>query len=292
MANVKFDGNPVLGAVISNYEVFCEWQASAPIEDISQVTSKVCGHKFSKICGFNFQSALEDVESPIFQIVYCPKARSTHVRNDRGLHGWYIWKHLGPTEKQVMSAEQLLAEYKFDVGQFFQSDLFQKSITMLKSQIEKAYKDQVVPFVSKLKMPVKVTTDEGFSIEYSPREAKFYSKCVIDSMSKIADVLKTNWEKPEEMKAKLAYNADKNYSLNMRNTLNTWDGNVDESELSFSDFSVQTIHDLKDVIDDVADARDEASATAVKVEFRDSTGRKLFMKSIDLSGNVLTFALA
>lgn len=93
-------------------------------------------------------------------------------------------------------------------------------------------------------MPVKVTTDEGFNIEYSPREAKFYSKCVIDSMSKIADVLKTNWEKPEEMKAKLAYNADKNYSLNMRNTLNTWDGNVDESELSFSDFSVQTIHDL------------------------------------------------
>jgi len=55
---------------------------------------------------------------------------------------------------------------------------------------------------------------------YSQRDAAFFSRCVVDSLPKIDDVLKINWEKPDEKKAKLAYNADDTYSLNTKNVSN------------------------------------------------------------------------
>ena len=54
----------------------------------------MAGHKLSKLCGFIFKSKAPGAYST-FLIVYCPKLRGNFIRNDRGLSGWYCWKHIG-----------------------------------------------------------------------------------------------------------------------------------------------------------------------------------------------------
>ena len=95
------------------------------------MTRDVCGHKFSTICGFTFKSNLEapyfilhpelnlslqygisdTTFHPTFQVVYVPKARASHVRNDRGLSGWYLWQHVAADNKQIMSIRDFYAYY-------------------------------------------------------------------------------------------------------------------------------------------------------------------------------------
>ena len=233
MAEFRFSEEPSLGAVVNpSYKVFCNWSPKTPIKSVYKITRDVCGHKFSTICGFTFTSNLDvpffvknpdlglslqyGIDSitfyPTFQVVYVPKARATHVRNDRGLSGWYLWQHRAVDNKQIMSLKDLYAYYGFDVAKFFQSDLFQKYLPLFKKQITAAYDSTVQDYINKM----GTDNENG----YSKRDAMFFSKCVLDSLDKIDDVLKINWEKPDEMKAKLAYNADDTYSLNTKNVKN------------------------------------------------------------------------
>ena len=233
MADFTFDVDQNLGAVVlPNYKVFCNWSPKTPIADAYKVTRDVCGHKFSTICGFTFKSNLDapyfilhpelklslskgindTAFHPTFQVVYVPKSRSTHARNDKALSGWYLWQHLAVDNKQIMSNRDLFAYYGFDVSKFFQSDVFKKYLPMFKKQVQAAYDTTVKEFIDSFGI--------GEQHGYTQRDCMFFSKCVVDSMQKIDDVLKTNWERPEEMKAKLAYNADDTYSLNAKNNHN------------------------------------------------------------------------
>ena len=233
MADYIFDKEEHLGGTVQpNYKVFCNWSPKTQITDAYKVTRDVCGHKFSTICGFTFKSNLEapyfilhpelklslqygisdTTFHPTFQVVYVPKARASHVRNDRGLSGWYLWQHVAADNKQIMSIRDFFAYYGFDVAKFFQSDVFKKYLPIFKKQIQAAYDTTVSDFVKSM--------GTGTQHGYTQRDCSFFSKCVIDSLEKMDDVLKINWEKPDEMKAKLAYNADDTYSLNTKNVKN------------------------------------------------------------------------
>lgn len=94
MAKYRFNDEEDLGKTIEQAQPFCSLSPKSPIRGISQVTGDLAGHKFSKLCGFIFKSKAPGAYST-FLIVYCPKLRGNFIRNDRGLSGWYCWKHIG-----------------------------------------------------------------------------------------------------------------------------------------------------------------------------------------------------
>jgi len=96
MAKYQFDQEEDLGQVVESIKPFCTLSPTRPISRVEEVTTGICGAKFSKLCGFTFIS--KDGKHTKFMIVYCPKTKGNFVRNNRGLSGWYCWHWIGPRD--------------------------------------------------------------------------------------------------------------------------------------------------------------------------------------------------
>lgn len=290
MAKYTFATDENLGGVVDpNFKVFCEWSPKTPIKDVDRVTKDVCGHMFSKICGFQFTSTLQEIyrkpnqarewpiEYPIIQVVYCPKTRANHNRNERGLSGWYIWQHVGRAEKMIFSIHDTFAYYGFDIAKFFQSDVFERYLPLFEKQITTAYQQQVIPFLE--------TLDDVGGGHYSKREASFFAKCVYDSViphdakpPRIEDVLKTDLERPDEKKAKLAYNGDATYQLKNK---------MFESGHGYPDYQFNTIADLESFLSMAYTEYDLSDRE--KLVFWDKNGKELKIAHASILNNGLNF---
>ena len=144
--------------------------------------------------------------------------------------------------------------------------MFAKYLPLFKKQIAAAYGTTVKEFVDGM---------NGVQFGYSQNEAKFFSRCVFDSLAKIGDVLKVNWEKPDEKKAKLAYNADDTYSLNTKNVKNLdqvsgvdatgTEMKTDESNETFEADSI-----VEEELDEVAEMQDVVEEESNKEECKEA----------------------
>lgn len=219
MKTINFEKTPGLGNVVKKAKAFCKLT-----KNMKSVSSKyiigdfniplfhgLAGHKFSRICGFTFESNKPQIQHPIFQLVYVPKLKATMTRNDKGLSGWYCWEVISDQHRNITSISAMKTIYDFDVNAFFHSDMFEKCIPVFKSNINYVIDNQIKDLLLH-------TTDDA-----ELRELKFYVNAIKESMKTIDDVQQfvifTNDGKhnassddPNAL-ANLAYNAHLNYSL-------------------------------------------------------------------------------
>lgn len=171
----------------------------------------LAGHKFSRLCGFTFKSNLENVTNKTFQIVYVPKLRATLIRNNRGLSGWYCWEVLPNGNRENRSIRDIFNIYQFDVTAFFHSDMFEKYVAIFTSNVNYALAHQVKDLLDSIENHEQYT------------ELNFYVSAIKKSIEEIKNVqhyvaiqddraTRTTADNPNAI-AKLAYNANKSYSL-------------------------------------------------------------------------------
>lgn len=223
--NYIFDEDPQLGKVVKEVKPFCKLTKKS-----NDITEKyivgdyadfnrypgLAGKKWSRLCGFTFKS----VNGGIFQFVYVPKLKGTLSRNQKALSGWYCWTltTANVDNKQVTSIADVLRTFGFSINKFVHSDLFDKYISIFKSNINFALEHQIADLLAQ--------PQESFD-DY--KELVRYVNAVKDSVAKIDEV--KQWvtddnkyddsNNPEYAKgsapklgnAKIAYNADKTYNL-------------------------------------------------------------------------------
>ena len=225
MSEIKFDGQPGLGAEVSNVKPFCKLTKNMDVpayEDVVGVfTDKnkpgLAGKKFSRLCGFTFKTNSKIAPTEIFQIVFVPKLKGPITRNRHGLSGWYCWMVLPNGDRNVVSISDMKRKYNFDVNGFFKSDLFDHWLPMFKSNISYVLDNQIKELLNK-------ETDADRSIELKRHiDAIKNTLHMIDDVKQIVtyDSVRNDSNDPSYAKgsapkvgnAKLAYNADKTYRL-------------------------------------------------------------------------------
>lgn len=225
MATYKFDDEDSLGKAVQSVKPFCKLTKKMDMPDEKTIVGDfaqpekypgLAGKKWSRLCGFTFKAK----DGRLFQFVYVPKLKGTLSRNQKALSGWYCWS-LSPQDKdnkEVTSISEMKSRYGFDINKFVHSDFFDKCIKLFKENISFALENQVKDLVA---MP-----SDSFE-DY--QELVRHVNAVKDSMSKISDVkqfvtpeTKQNDDDvpdyakgaaPKVGHAKIAYNADKTYSL-------------------------------------------------------------------------------
>lgn len=225
MSTYIFDETEDLGKVVKKYKVFCKLHKDMPIPEERYVVGDykdsynypaLAGRKWSRLCGFTFESLVQP--GKIFQIVYVPKLKGSYSRNDRGLSGWYCWTIISKDNRQVTSISQMKHDFGFNVNKFFHCDLFDKYLKIFIDNVNYVISHQFEEMLSK-----PTDTYESYN------ELKRYIKAVDDSIDKIKEVKKfvsdddvtSDDELPDYAKgsapkvghAKIAYNADKTYDL-------------------------------------------------------------------------------
>jgi len=105
-----------------------------------------------------------------------------------------------------MPKEAIAQRFMFNVDKFFNSDQFEKWMPVFKKQTTQALDTVVKDFISKIE-PHEVV---------SQQHVKFIAHCVRDSLEHMADVLKNIIHGAGD-DATLAYNANTQYALDMKN---------------------------------------------------------------------------
>ena len=219
MKTVNFENTPGLGNVVKQAKPFCK--LTKGMKSISSnyiigdfnipIFHGLAGHKFSRLCGFTFESNKTGISHPMFQIVYVPKLKATMKNNDKGLSGWYCWEVVSEYNRDIKSISAMKKIYDFDVTAFFHSDMFEKYIPIFKSNVNYVIDHQIHDLIMS-------TTDKT-----ELRELKFYVSAIKESMNDISDVQQfvaftgdgkynTTSDNPNAL-ANLAYNAHHSYSL-------------------------------------------------------------------------------
>ena len=239
METINFENDPQLGGVVSKADVFCKLTQDFPPAITEENASKVvafmynytigifgnpkfhglAGHKWSRLCGFTFTSNVNQ-KNPIFQFVYVPKLRGSYTRNDRALHGWYCWKYIAVDDRIVMSIDDMMRTYKFNVNKFVFSDMFDT---------------YVKEFVKNVRLALDGTMQKVYDLLPSvalKNNFDFYLKAISTSLNDIRKVKEfvsfEEYDKrhhdddekaqyvvadPKAGHVRVAYNADKTYGL-------------------------------------------------------------------------------
>lgn len=224
MALYTFKTDPELGLVVDKYVYYCKLTPTTTIPNFDYVRGNIqqgpghysglVGAKHSSLCGFKFLSKLP-ADPRTFGIVYCPKLASSIGRTQRsGMSGWYCWQFVSIGNIMVLSKEDMLNRYGFNVDKFFQSDSFEKMLPILKRQIIGGIRGPYAQFKNN-------TVDPE-----SRRWVERYEKALYDAYDVIDDVVEdianeyspfddVDDEDSEEQvaTAKLAYNANNTYAL-------------------------------------------------------------------------------
>lgn len=239
MKIVNFENDPQLGQVVSKSDVFCKLTQDFPPAPTPENEAKLvpflynyvvgvfenpkfhglAGHKWSRLCGFTFTSNINK-ENPVFQFVYVPKLRGNFTRNNAGLHGWYCWKYVAVDNRVVMSIDNMMSTYKFNINRFVFSDMFDKYVAEFVKNISLALNGNVQKIYDLLP---NSTLKKNFD---------FYFKAISTSLNdiyKVKEVVTYDeyWERhkdddekaqyvtadPKAGHVKIAYNADKTYKL-------------------------------------------------------------------------------
>lgn len=153
---IKFNDDPSLGQTIEK-KTLMSFGAS-PLTRISELAFVAGANKFSQLCGFRFISKAPHQYKEFFISFVC-KLRSKMYRQNSNPSQWFIFKKISDNEMHALSKAQLLAQYGFDVDQFFKSDLFEKGITIFKSTIDKGLNVQVPELAKKYEGNAKAETD-------------------------------------------------------------------------------------------------------------------------------------
>lgn len=158
---VKFKDDPALGKTVSKTTAWCF--GHEPVKDMWALRFAAGGHKFSQLCAFKFESALPNAEYPTFSIAFVAKLRSKIYHLSRNSSQWYIFKKISPTRADVLTKEQLFANYGFDLDKFFDSDLFASMVSKFKALIKKGLSVEVPKFKKTLKSVVDQREVERFA---------------------------------------------------------------------------------------------------------------------------------
>lgn len=217
--NISFKDTDGLGNVVKSIKPFCKLTKKMTtitpeyiIGDFNNPQMHgLAGHKWSRLCGFTFETSKSGTPYSKFQFVYVPKLRGTITRNDKALSGWYCWEVVATDHRNVRSIDYMKNKYGFDVTAFVHCDEFNKYIPIFISNINAALNGPVQNLLDS-------TTDAS-----EKQELTFYVNAIKTSINEIWQVQKViaydGGEKilvdPDDPqgKANLAYNADKNYGL-------------------------------------------------------------------------------
>lgn len=147
---VRFKTDPSLGPTVSEYK--CWTFGYQPIESMFQLSFAAGGNKFSQLCSFKFTSAMPNAEFPTFSIAFVAKLRSKIYRQaTRNPSQWYIFKKISFNRTDVLTKQQLLINYGFDIDKFFDSDVFKVTMSKIKSYIKNGLENDVPRFKATLK---------------------------------------------------------------------------------------------------------------------------------------------
>lgn len=221
MDAMKFDGQPGLGAEVSKVKPFCKLTKDMDVpsyEDVVGVFADktkpgLVGKKWSRLCGFTFETNSKTAPSQVFQIVYVPKLKGSITRNNRSLSGWYCWSVLPNGDRNVVSINDMKRMYNFNVNKFFHTDYFDKWYPVFVSNIRYALDNQLkellenekesdrhqelLRHIEAIKNSLNTIDDVKQIVTYEYDDVPFYVK---DS-------------RPQIGHANIAYNADKTYRL-------------------------------------------------------------------------------
>lgn len=219
MNDIKFNEMPDLGGVIKKFRPFCKLTKQTTVVTPEFIMGDfnnpnfhgLAGHKWSRLCGFTFESNIPNVSPKTFQFVYVPKLRGTMSRNDKALSGWYCWEVIASDHRNVISIDTMKNKYHFNINAFVHCDEFNKYIPLFISNITAALNGPVTELLNSI-------TDK-----HEKHTLQFYVNAIKTSLDEIAQVKKyityddgskvmTSPDDPDA-RANLAYNADKDYSL-------------------------------------------------------------------------------
>lgn len=297
MINYYFTKEDDLQGVVdpNRIRVFCKWKPNEPITEDTQLTRDVCGHMFSALCGFKFTSAKSDLEnaSPEFWIIYAPKSRSTHVRGDKGLSGWYVWQVFSETHKVITEPEKVYDLYGFNLSKFFQSDFFNLYIKKFEKWTLDAYDTVVKDYID--------STNAAQSV-------RFFAKCVFDSVTDVTttvhnheriqtsiipqiELVLNNSEIPDSSisNAKVAYNANSTYQLNNPNANKLARENELSESNGYPEYDVNCIADLESIVNMCYNEYDMDKRD--HLVFRDANGKEMKIIEAKVLNNGLNFTL-
>ena len=220
---IKFKDNENLGKVVLDTKVFCKLTKNMPVPSFKYVVGDfnnpkmhgLAGHKWSRLCGFTFKSAIRD-DNPIFQFVYVPKLPGPRTHTAKGLHGWYCWIYLANDNRDVVSIEDMMHAYHFSINEFVHSDMFEKYVPLFVSNVQYAVSNQLQELLSKtiqpeMKMQLSRTIKnikESLNYIYDVQKLVKYDDEYDDAEGTYAA-----GSAPKAGHAKIAYNADKTYGL-------------------------------------------------------------------------------
>ena len=146
---VNFKSDESLGKVVKDTKCFC----SLGVDPVNMYTLNVAGggNKFSRLCGFIFESANSKNPYPRFSVAFVCKLRSKiYHQQQTNPSQWFIFKLIDKNRVDVLDKKSLEINYGFDIDKFFQSDLFKKCLPRFEQTIGKGMKD-AEKFVETLK---------------------------------------------------------------------------------------------------------------------------------------------
>lgn len=89
-----------------------------------------------------FDSANPSTEYPRFAIAFVCKLRSKIYRQQHtNPSQWFIFRKVSSSRVDVLDKNALLVNYGFDIGKFFDSDLFKKSLPLFEKTLKKGLAD-------------------------------------------------------------------------------------------------------------------------------------------------------
>lgn len=143
-----------------------------PINNMKELNFYAGGHKFSQLCGFKFESKVNEWDK-FFQISFVCKLRSKIWREQNtNTSRWYGFAHTSPVQVKVLSKKTLLDDFGFDVDKFFDSDLFKKFVSKFQDAVKTGV-EKIIPEFIESKCKGKPAEEQ---------EAQKYQRAIHDSI--------------------------------------------------------------------------------------------------------------
>lgn len=209
---VKFDTDENLGKTIAKRQLFSKVGVK-PITDLKTLHLAAGRSKMSKLCGFRFTSANKNNDYKEFEVAFVCKTRSKinhqqkkHIARQWTIPSrWFVFKIKDDTHWDVMASDVCMGNYGFDIDEFFESDLFKRSVKRFQQTVKSGIK-QLQEFAETIedKTERQLALDDVRAIELSiPLIAK------TEYENKNYSLVDFGVSESEEQLDEAAYNFDK-----------------------------------------------------------------------------------
>jgi hypothetical protein len=113
------------------------------------------GKKLSNLCGFKFASSIPEAikanKTPYLFVVFVAKLRSKIFRRSpQNPSQWYAMMPIGNGSFKVLSHEDCLAKYAFDLDKFFKSSFFADKSKKMQQKVTQLTETSIPDFIATL----------------------------------------------------------------------------------------------------------------------------------------------